>query len=231
MIKKRYDKGVTNDQAFHRIFSSPNASKYPTIGKFLPIKTSQQIVSSDSKIAKAVIKENDQNEDLDLLDQLVTQTLADQDDSLSTPVGGQVSSRAKETLNNQISADNEPLASEEKSPETSSETQEFSESLSNSEAAELSKELEEVSKETKEQREQAEIKKKQDEINNLAASSTVPVAVSDRPVVVLPITTKSKEEAKFKSTKYSVRWLLEWCEKIAKVFSGAVVYKEEIEDV
>jgi hypothetical protein len=48
-------------------------------------------------------------------------------------------------------------------------------------------------------------------------------------VVVLPITEKSKEEAKFKSTKYSVRWLLEWCQKVAKIFSGAVVYKEEVE--
>jgi len=49
-------------------------------------------------------------------------------------------------------------------------------------------------------------------------------------VVVLPITAKSKEEAKFKSTKYSVRWLLEWCDKIKKMFLGAVVYKEEVEN-
>lgn len=227
MIKRRYDKGVTNNRTFHRVFSGPKASKYPTIGKFLPIKISQQAVFSDPKIE---VKENDHNEDLDLLDQLVTQTLVNQGDSLSTLSGGQVSGRAKEVLNSQVSTDEEPLTSTENSQETSLKSQEFSESLSNSEAVELSKELKEVSKETKEQREQAEIKQRQKEINNLVASSAVPVAVSDKPVVVLPITAKSKEEAKFKSTKYSVRWLLEWCDKIAKVFSGAVVYKEEIED-
>jgi hypothetical protein len=101
--------------------------------------------------------------------------------------------------------------------------------IANPELRELSQEIKEVSKESQEQREQALIKEKQQEINNLATEAVVPVAVSNQPVVVLPITTKSKEEARFKSTKYSVRRLLEWCQKIAKMFAGAVVYKEEVD--
>jgi len=228
VIKKRYDKCVTNDHSLRRIFSSSSSGKYPTIGKFLPQTSSQQTVFPDPEI-----KEND-DKSLDLLDQLVTQTLANQGDSLqsASDASTQVSSRAKETLLNQVQLNTENPLPEEiiKPPETIA-TIKSAESAPSPEVAELSKELQEVSKETKEQREQAMIKEKQQEINNLAALSTTPVAVSDKPVVVLPITAKSKEEAKFKGTKYSVRWLLEWCEKIAKAFSGAVVYKEEIEDV
>lgn len=233
---------MANDQTLKRVLSSSSANKYPMIGRFLPPSAMSQAVfqaTTAQAPVPAVKIEADQaaQADLELLDQLVGQTILNRANPNSGNQGQsaqdqltQVSSRAKEAQNNLSSIDAaEPTKIAETAP--MAETASSEEVAANPELAELSKELQEVSKETKEQRDQAEIKQKQQEISNLAATASAPVVVSDKPVVVLPITAKSKEEAKFKSTKYSVKWLVEWCEKIAKVFSGAVVYKEEIEDV
>lgn len=48
-----------------------------------------------------------------------------------------------------------------------------------------------------------------------------------QPVVVLPYTKKTEEEGKKKSPKFSIRWLVEWGQKIVKMFVGKVVYKSE----
>lgn len=218
VTKKRYDKRVSNDQSLKRIFSSSNSSKYPTLGRFLPSFSKQTTVfnSHDDQVV-------DKDNDLDLLDQLVSQTLLSKTDTAPTEVSykPQAVGRTKEILGSQVSTEaNSVVESSQESP---------AEFISNPELTELSKEIKEVSQETKEQREQALIKEKQKEIDNLATEATTPVAVSNRPVVVLPITAQSKEEAKFKTTKYSVRWLIEWCKKVAKMFSGAVVYKEEVD--
>lgn len=231
---------MANDHSLKRIFSSPSAQKYPTVGRFLPSLSSQKTVfsapatqiNSPTSIQDAT---QDSEENLDLLDKLVSEALLNRPSEpiASADSSNLVSGRAKENLVSMGQA--EPTKENVLAPEATldqaeaAQKVEVSESLNNQEISELSKELQEVSKETKEQREQAEIAKKQQEINDLAASASTPVAVSDRPVVVLPITEKSKEEAKFKSTKYSVRWLWEWCQKVAKIFSGAVVYKEEVE--
>lgn len=217
MTKKRYDNLVSNDQSLKRIFSSSNSSKYPTLGKFLPSFSKQTVVFNNDN------QTPDKDGDLELLDQLVSQTLLNKTNVVPTEVAyqPQATGRAKEVLNKQMPTESNPIV------ESSQETPvEF---ISNPELAELSKEIKEVSKETKEQREQALIKEKQKEIDNLVTEAVTPVAVSNKPVVVLPITAKSKEEAKFKTTKYSVRWLIEWCKKVAKMFSGAVVYKEEVD--
>jgi len=210
---------VSNSQSLKRIFSSSNASKYPTLGKLLPTFSKQTIV----------FKNDDNDDKLDLLDNLISQTLDNQSDktTISSANPSQGSARAKETLNNQLPIENTSVAETVQTPESQVEVP--VEVVSNPELAELSKEIKEVSQESKEQREQALIKEKQQEIDRLATEVVAPVAVSNKPVVVLPITAKSKEEAKFKSTKYSVRWLVEWCKKIAKMFSGAVVYKEEVD--
>lgn len=218
---------MANDHSLKRIFSSPSAQKYPTVGKFLPSLSNQKIVFDAPPVQiSAQADQQDSEENLNLLDDLVTKTLLSRPSSQPAPVSG----RAKENLANLNTSEQtvENTVAVEASPEQA-EAVDQAESLSTAEISELSKELQEVSKETKEQREQAEIAQKQQEINNLVASASTPVAVSDKPVVVLPITEKSKEEAKFKSTRYSVRWLWEWCQKVAKIFSGAVVYKEEVE--
>lgn len=233
--KKRYDKNVTDKRVLHRVFTASDsiASKYPTIGKFLSGSSVQNTSLPPATQANTQSQPTQpaSDDDLDLLDQLVTQALVSRENQDEEQVVSQVNTnRAKEFAPISAKA-NELTQSNEANQENNTDQLESAETVSNPEMAELSKEIQEVSKETKEQREQAEIAKKQQEINELAEASNTPVAVSNQPVVVLPITAQSKEEAKFKSTKYSVRWLLEWCKKIAKIFSGAVVYKEEIEDV
>lgn len=47
------------------------------------------------------------------------------------------------------------------------------------------------------------------------------------PVVVLPITQEEQKEGKRKSTKMSIRWLVEWSIKLMKKFSGKIIYREE----
>ena len=229
--KKRYDILVSDNTSLKRILASQNLHKYQTMGKFLPSFFKQQVVfKGDNQSAAQVSDDNTDDADLALADQLINQALLKRTTAAAEPVdqvitqNSQASSRAKELLNEQVTQ-TPPV--EEAPVEAPVET--TSEVATNPELVELSQEIKEVSKESKEQREQALIKEKQQEISNLATQATTPVAVSDKPVVVLPITAKSKEEAKFKSTKYSVKWLWEWCKKIAKMFSGAVVYKEEVD--
>ena len=44
------------------------------------------------------------------------------------------------------------------------------------------------------------------------------------PVIVVPITPEIEKKGKRKSPKFSIRWLVEWSQKIIKMFSGKVVY-------
>lgn len=63
-----------------------------------------------------------------------------------------------------------------------------------------------------------------DEIANLPTQNQF---VSE-PVIVLPITPEVHQKGKRKSPKYSIRWLVEWSQKIIKMFAGKVVYLEPI---
>lgn len=44
------------------------------------------------------------------------------------------------------------------------------------------------------------------------------------PVLVLPITTEIEKKGKRKSPVFSIRWLVEWSQKIIKMFAGKVIY-------
>jgi hypothetical protein len=46
------------------------------------------------------------------------------------------------------------------------------------------------------------------------------------PVIVLPITPGIEKKGKHKSPKFSIRWLVEWSQKIIKMFAGKVVYRQ-----
>lgn len=48
-----------------------------------------------------------------------------------------------------------------------------------------------------------------------------------KPVVVLPITPEEQAKGKNKSPKLSIRWLVEWSVKIMKKFTGEVIYREK----
>ncbi len=61
-----------------------------------------------------------------------------------------------------------------------------------------------------------------DEITNLPTQNQF---VSE-PVIVVPITPEIEKKGKRKSPKFSIRWLVEWSQKIIKMFAGKVVYME-----
>ncbi len=65
-----------------------------------------------------------------------------------------------------------------------------------------------------------------DEIANLPSDNQF---VSE-PVIVVPITPEIEKRGKRKSSKFSIRWLVEWSQKIIKMFSGKVVYLEPSSD-
>ncbi len=46
------------------------------------------------------------------------------------------------------------------------------------------------------------------------------------PVIVLPITPEIEKRGKRKSPKFSIRWLVEWSQKVIKMFAGKVVYRQ-----
>lgn len=242
VVKIRYTKAIMASRSLHRVLTSDRVSKYATVGKFLGVAPVVQVATQSPPTSSVnppnkndnPILELDPN--LDLLDGLVAETVAAQAVAPQALTPQTTSpTRAKEILS---TTNQDVLGAVEQTTEVAADVQEtgvennseFLPTAESSEVQELTKELQEVSKETKEQREQALIQEKQKAINDLAAASATPVAITDKPVVVLPITAKSREEAKFKSTKYSVKWLWEWSQKIIKMFSGAVVYKEELDE-
>ncbi len=86
---------------------------------------------------------------------------------------------------------------------------------------ELSPEVEKYLQEVEEDKDQApkEIAIV-DEIANLPKKNQF----VSQPVIVLPITPEVEERGKRKSPKYSIRWLVEWSQKIIKMFTGKVIY-------
>lgn len=236
---------MSSSQSLQRIFSSSDPAKFPTLSKYLSVSKNTaaraMLVNDPAAPASTAVDNNDEN--LAFLDQLIEQSLAKRlvdENNEQVGVGQSGLGRNKEVLGQTIPSEvtNQDLSAAQSAeaqvnleninlPEKSADG--TTEIKANPELADLSKEIQEMSKETQEQREQALIKEKQQALNQLAAEASAPLAISNKPVVVLPITVKSKEEAKFKSTKYSVRWLIEWCQKITKMFAGAVVYKEEVD--
>ena len=47
-----------------------------------------------------------------------------------------------------------------------------------------------------------------------------------QPVIVLPINQAMEKEARGKSPKFSIAWLVEWSRKIIKKFLGQVIYRD-----
>lgn len=46
-----------------------------------------------------------------------------------------------------------------------------------------------------------------------------------QPVVVLPITAEEEKIGAKKSPKFSIRWLIEWSQRLMKMFTGKVIYR------
>lgn len=61
-----------------------------------------------------------------------------------------------------------------------------------------------------------------DDISQVPDTTTHP----SKPVIVLPISPEIEKKAKFKSPKFSIKWLVEWSRKIMKIFAGEVIYRQ-----
>lgn len=227
-------------------------SKYQTLAKYFPphsasIATSSVAANDDAQpVSQNTVQATDnqsgsaassaQNQ-LDILEQLLQEKLAN-----SPQAQGQTSDQPapagtiqqKEKLlpveaatvesGNAPEALQEGPAAVEKQPTVEPERRLKQEIAETQEIAELDKEIEVIETEQAE-RDQAEAQKDMDKLANAATTGTV---ANDKPVVILPISQSKAQEAKGKDTKHSLRWLWEWCEKIAKIFTGSFVYKEEV---
>lgn len=182
------------------------------------------------------------NDTMNLLDQLINQQLEQKVDSKSkqatntSPVYTQQKEKLLATDQLQVDRTAETPVIEEEAEQTVVEAVPVAEQLKQQEQAlkneineakeisEIGAEIQEI-EEAQEKQEQAQT---QDTINNLASAATAATVANNKPVVILPLTEKKAVEAKSKNSKYSLRWLLEWCQKISKIFIGGVVYKEEV---
>lgn len=87
---------------------------------------------------------------------------------------------------------------------------------------ELSPEIEKYIQEVKKQQEKAP---REIVIADDAADLPDQEQYVSEPVVVVPITPEIEKKGKSKPPKFSVRWLVEWSQKIIKMFAGKVVYR------
>ncbi len=88
---------------------------------------------------------------------------------------------------------------------------------------EMSPEVEKYLNEVKEQQEKApkEIVIADDRQNLPSQEQYV-----SEPVIVLPITPEIEKKGSRKPPKFSIRWLVEWSQKIIKMFAGKVIYRQ-----
>jgi hypothetical protein len=242
---------VPNDRNSSSILSNNKLANYSTLAKYLNASSNlgvdpQKTKSGKPDLGKSAIPAASANsvdsnndpemESLEVLESLLSQNIATEaqaqtQDNSANAVSG-AANRAKEVVDN---AAMEQVAEAAKQAESTEQTVEAAAEASpeNPEAAELAGEIKEMGKESREQREAAEIKEKQAAINKLVqeAANNPPIAIAeDNPeVVVLPITEKEEKSVRFSSSKNSLTWLVEWAKKIRKLFAGAVVYKEELD--
>ncbi len=50
-----------------------------------------------------------------------------------------------------------------------------------------------------------------------------------QPVIVLPITPEEEDEGQKKPPSFSIRWLVEWSQKLMKKFAGKIIYRQSEE--
>jgi hypothetical protein len=229
---------MPNDRAKTSILRDIDLKKYPKLSQFLTAQTLSN---------KKDIQILSNNQALDLLEEAIGEvedqrskptaslTRASRQKELDQSASKVISESIDDSLNSEKLSQTElqPIAKQESQIEkqTSSEQPVSAEAVKSSESAEIAEigqELAEIKEDDKEQEEKL-AKKQQAAIDQLAnQAQTSPKQV--KPVVVLPITERQKEQAKKKGVHFSLRWLAEWAEKIKKIFSGAVLYKEEVEN-
>ena len=227
---------MPNDRATAPLLQNLDLKKYPNLAQFL---TAQSL--SGDKSTKLISNQ----QALDLLENVINeveqQRLVPPASSAQSPQKELIRPADTVTPETQLDlaeVDNsqaEIQVASEKTPSTEqrvSEKAPAAELIKSSEASEikeLGQELSEIKEVDREQEAKELAQKQQSAIDQLAGQAqTAPSQL--KPVVVLPITEKQKIEAKKKGLHFSLRWLAEWADKIRKIFSGAVLYKEEVEN-
>jgi hypothetical protein len=225
---------MPNDRAATPLLKNIDLNKYPKLKQLLSLQ-------SLSKTDKKEMEVLSSKQALDLLEEAIGEVENKNSLSANTPVRAsrqkeldsknqsilvekQVASEslAKAEQQQKIEAAEQDSAIEQKSTEKAKNTE-------SAEIAEIGQELTEIKELDKEKENQESIKKQQATINDLATQAQTPSSTV-KPVVVLPITETQQQLAKKKNTHFSLRWLAEWADKIRKIFAGAVLYKEEVEN-
>ena len=233
---------MPNDRAKTSILQNIDLKKYPKLGQFLTVQSLSQ--DKETKVLS-------NKQALDLLEEAIGEV----EDQRSSPAAAPLRASRQKELDQQASAiasdpqtelnednqveklelvtEKEALSEIEKGTDQQDQEQEHQpESVKPSESAELAEigqELAEIKEVDQEQEEQELAKKQQATIDQLANQVQNPSAPI-KPVVVLPITEQQQKLAKNKNIHFSLRWLAEWADKIKKIFAGAVLYKEEVEN-
>ena len=230
---------MPNDRASGSLLQNIDLKKYPKLSQFLTVQS-----LSDKKQTKLVSNQ----QALNLLEEAIGEVESQSTITTSLPtrslrqkeIDQSASVVSAESTTNSLNSEKNDqekgqAITNKESPtklEQVSEQQASVENVKSSETAEIAEvgqELAEIKEVNKEQEEQESTKKRQATIDNLANQARTP-STQVKPVVVLPITERQKEEAKKKGIHFSLRWLAEWADKIKKIFSGAVLYKEEVEN-
>jgi hypothetical protein len=222
---------MPNDRAKASLLQNIDLKKYPKLNQFLSLQS-----LSENKQTKVLSNK----QALDLLEEAIGEVEGVNSSVTDTTIRA---SRQKEldkstmVLPENKTAVESPVATEEqkqtevveKDSVIEQKSAEKSKSAESAEIAELGQELAEIKELGKETEDQESIKEQQTAIDNLASQVQNPPSAIE-PVVVLPITETQQKLAKKKNTHFSLRWLAEWADKIRKIFAGAVLYKEEVEN-
>lgn len=226
---------MPNDRATVPLLQNLDLKKYPSLAQFLTAQSlssdkSTNLISDQQALGllESAIDEVEQQ-------RLVPPTSSTQ--SRQKELIRPTDTAAPETQVDLAEVENsqaETQASSEKTPpieQQASEKVPVAELIRSNEASEikeLGQELSEI-KEINQEQENKELAKNQQSVIDQLADQAQTAPSQVKPVVVLPITEKQKIEAKKKGLHFSLRWLAEWADKIRKIFSGAVLYKEEVE--
>ena len=229
---------MPNDRAISSLLKNLDFNKYPKLAQFLTGQTlsenKQTNILSNQQALDLLEEAIGEVEDRDSLDknlipatsrlkemnqQVVVPAVESKTDSIDSE-----NKQAELDLTIEQDSQTKETQTNEKKPVT-----ELVRSNESAEMAEIGQELSEIKEIDQDKEEQVLRQKQQADIDQLANQVQNPSAPV-KPVVVLPITEQQQKIAKKKGIHFSLRWLAEWADKIKKIFAGAILYKEEVEN-
>ncbi len=205
--------GFNNGQSTSQ--QQANASK-ATLSTTQKLDLLEQVLNQvDAKPAAVATKDTSQANQF-------SQTTTQPQDSLSQ-AAAQAVIQATDTLNPQISQPAGKEKLDQAGPDSTALEAGSAITLPEEEKSpEISPEVEKFIKTVEEEKQGPE------EVVVAEQAGVEPVATNyaAQPVVVIPITPEIEKKGARKSPKFSLRWLVEWSQKIMKMFAGKVVYRQ-----